>query len=206
MGTYQRRDRLYRQAKEEGLRSRASYKLEELDKKHHLLRPGAAVLDLGCAPGGWVQVAARRVGPNGTVVGVDLEATPAFSEAELGKKAAAPRLITGDVRDSQVLDALVSYAPTGYDLVLSDMSPKLSGVRDRDLAAAVELVSTALETARHTLKAGGSFVAKIFPGPESDEVFKEVQRTFKKAQRVNLKSSRSTSNEFYFVAHGFLGK
>jgi 23S rRNA (uridine2552-2'-O)-methyltransferase len=201
-GTYQRKDHLYDKAKAEGYRSRAAYKLLELDKKLHFLKSGSRVLDLGCFPGGWLQVAAQKVGDKGLVIGVDLKEVEAVSVKN--GRANPPHILCGDVFDKSIREQICALSGGVVDVVLSDMSPKLSGVRFSDAARSAELVDLALEVARELLAEGGTFVAKIFPGPESDESAKNIRKLFRRFSRENLDSSRKTSTEMYFVAQNFI--
>lgn len=202
-GKYKRKDHLYQRAKEEGYRSRAAYKLIELNQKARLLKKGAAVLDLGAAPGGWLQVAAKLVGARGRAVGVDLEPIAEFSPGELGADSAVPVLIQGDITSEAARELLRKSAGGEFDVVLSDMSPKLSGIRDRDIAQSVELVAIAHEVCRELLRPGGSLLAKVFPGNETEELIREIARSYAKVQRVHPESSRKTSRELYIVCRGF---
>lgn len=202
-GKYQKKDHLYHQAKDVGWRSRAAFKLIELDQKYKLLRKGSAVLDLGAAPGGWMQVAARKVGREGTVVGVDLELVPSFSLAELGKESAIPLFIQGDITAEATWNRIREIYSERFDLVVSDMSPKLSGIRDRDLAHSIALVERCHTVCQSQLRKGGSFVAKVFAGADTDELYEQLRPSFKKLFRVHPKASRKTSTELYFVGLGF---
>ncbi len=209
-GVYQRKDKLYKQAKAEGYRSRAAYKLLELNNKLKVLRPGMTVIDLGAAPGGWLQVAARLVGPKGTVIGIDLEPITEFGEGELGTKSCRPQLIVGDMLVPEVqqqLRAMLKQAcgVETADVVLSDMSPKLTGVRFGDVARCAELVEMVFQFAIDggILKPKGSIIAKIFPGPEADQIFMSRKKGFAKMTRENLDSSRNTSTEIYLVGRGY---
>lgn len=203
-GRYQHKDKLHSRAKEEGYRSRASYKLLELNEKFRFLAKGSHVVDLGAAPGGWLQVAVRKVGRGGRAVGIDLERVEPFSNSEMGSEGVQPLLIVGDIREDASRKLVRRALEGAADVVLSDMSPKLSGVRDRDIAASCELVQLAFEFAYGILQPGGWFIAKVFPGPESDELYKSAVPHFRRLQRVTLKSSRATSNELYFVAQQYL--
>ena len=195
---YIRKDQLYLRAKDEGYRSRAAYKLLELDKRHGLLRKGARVLDLGSFPGGWLQVAAGKVGKKGVVLGVDLkELDPVYGGAPV-------EIFCGDVM-SEEFSAFVASQLEGrlVNVVLSDMSPQLSGIRFRDAVRSAELVELAFGVCRNFLSPGGSFVAKIFPGPECEELARELRLSFDKFSRRVLESSRKSSNELYLVGQGF---
>lgn len=195
-GRYQRKDHLYRKAKAEGARSRAYYKLQELDRKYHLLHSGDFVVDLGAWPGGWLQYISKRVGNQGLAVGIDLAPIKEFSIPNI-------KVLQGDVRDDICLDAALKLSGRRFDVVLSDLSPKLSGVPEVDQAAATHLASAALAAARRTLRPGGAFTAKVFMSGEAQEFVQEVQAVFNKCSREALQSSRKTSVEFYVVGLGF---
>jgi 23S rRNA (uridine2552-2'-O)-methyltransferase len=191
---YERKDRLYRKAKAQGLRSRAAFKLEDLDRG--LLGPGVRVVDLGCWPGGWLQVAARRVGQAGRVVGVDTRAM-----APLGLPNV--RVVQGDAGDDEAIDEALRELGGPADVVLSDMSPSLSGVRDRDEARASDLVRRALAVAARLLRPGGSFVCKIFMNSEYGELRDSVAGRFQQVSTTRSDATRKGSAELYLVARGF---
>ena len=193
---YERKDHLYLKAKEEGYRSRAAYKLIELDKRFGLLKHGSRVVDLGAWPGGWLQVAAKKVGNSGLVVGIDLQKIE-----DLGKNNV--KLITGDARDEENIQAMQSLAGGKFDLVLSDMSPKLSGVREVDSAASVGCAELALFIAQQLVKTGGNLVIKLFKSNDSEMFVKSMRPMFNKVKRVELDATRSSSNEFYVLGLGF---
>lgn len=202
-GKYDRKDHLYQRAKDEGYRARSSYKLVEVNKRFKLLRTGSRVVDLGCAPGGWIQVARELAGPRGVVVGVDLERVePLADEA----RSAPVTLIRGDILDSAVRAELLHATGGPVDLLLSDMSPHLSGIRFRDVARAAELGETVFGLAAELLKKGGSIVVKVFPGSETDDLVKANKPRFLRLDRVKLDSTRKTSTEMYLVGLGFNGE
>jgi len=198
-GKYDRKDHLHQKAKSEGYRSRASYKLIELDSKHRLLKPGGKVLDLGAWPGGWLQVAAKKVGKSGLVVGVDLVEIEELSYSQVVT-------ITGDIRDDEVIAQVLKLSQGGFDFVMSDMSAKLTGIRDVDNLASVGLVEMALYMAQMTLLPGGNFVAKVFKSNEAEQFVKNSRALFNKVIRAELSSSRKTSNEYYVVGLGYKGE
>ena len=204
MPNYNRKDHLYHQAKEEGYRSRAAYKLLELDKKFHLLKKSAKIIDLGCAPGSWLQVASAKVGSSGVVIGIDRLPVQPFIKESFANKGCRPVILQGDILDPQIQAKVIETAGGHVDVVLSDMSPDLSGVYFRDASDSAELVQMAFNIASDVLKAGGAIVTKIFPGTEADEIFKAMQPHYAKLTRETLKSTRTTSKEIYFV--GFKGK
>lgn len=199
-GTYERKDALYEQAKQDGYRSRAAYKLLEIDKKFGLLKKGGTVVDLGCFPGGWLQIAAKKLGASGRVVGIDL--VPVAPVASRSNEAPVS-IIEGDAGSEENQRLILELAGGKVSLVLSDMSPQLTGIRFRDAARSAELVELAAAIASQLLEPGGAFVAKIFPGSESDAIFQTIRGSYQSFTRHVLKSSRKTSNEYYFVGRGF---
>jgi len=188
-----RRDPYYRAAQREGLRSRAAFKLAYLDDRFHLLRRGARVLDLGAAPGGWSVVALERVGPTGRVVAVD----PRPIEPAEGL-----RVVRGRVGDPTLRQRL---GPEPFDVVLSDMSPSISGAYATDHARSVELARAAYALALEVLGEGGAFAAKVFEGDMTDALVTEVRVRFAEVARTKPPASRAPSSEIYVVARGFLG-
>ena len=198
MSRYKRKDHLYKQAKESGYRSRAAYKLIELDKKHRILSRGMKVVDLGCFPGSWMQVALERVGKRGAVTGIDLRQVEPLTINEV-----SATILLGDIRDEAMQQSILDSLGGKADVVLSDMSPQLSGISFRDVAASVELVRTALEFCKVCLRNKGTFVAKLFPGEDTDMLLKEMPPLFDKVANVRLKSTRTSSNELYVVGKTF---
>lgn len=200
MARYQRKDHLHQKAKKEGLRSRAAYKLEEIQKQFRILERGHRVLDLGCWPGGWMEVAVRLVGGNGTVVGIDL--------AEVDPPLPQPNAtaLVGDLEaedtPARLLEA-IGGAPA--DVVLSDAAPKLTGVRETDRANEERLLEAIEALLPKVLAPGGTFVVKVLEGPEAQAIVKRVQDSFAKAKTVKLQSTRKGSTEKYLVARGFGG-
>ncbi len=189
-----RRDYYYRKAKQLDYRSRASFKLMQLDDRFNLFRPGMTVVDLGAAPGGWLQVAAERVGPKGIVVGVDLQPIEPL-EGVL--------TIKGDVRKQEVREELLTLTNGHVDVVLSDMSPNISGSYSMDHARSIELCEMALSFALATLSRNGKMVFKMFEGDMSRDLIAEVQKHFETVKRYSPEASRSSSSEIYVVAKGF---
>ena len=183
-------DHYFQRAKREGFAARSVYKLEELDGRYHLLSPGQHVLDLGCAPGSWLQYAARRVGPQGRVVGVDLQA------AERGLAAEATWL-QADVFELEPRDLPPGAAP--FDVILSDMAPRTSGVRSADAARSAQLVQRALELSESLLRPGGRLLVKVFQGAELPALREAFRRTFTRVSLAKPKASRSESVEIYLL-------
>jgi len=194
---YERQDKFYKQAKEEGFMSRAAYKLQELDKRFRLLRRGHKVLDLGAWPGGWLQVAGPVVGSSGVVVGIDLK------EITDLKVPARFKSLVGDVADESVLGQAVEFAGGPFDLVLSDMSPKITGIRLVDEAALSNCYDAALGAAYKCLRQGGCLVVKAFKGNESHQFSMKLREIFNIVKRCELDSTRKSSNEFYIVSLNF---
>ena len=197
--SYNPRDRYYKKAKQEGYRSRAAYKLLELQQRYRLLRPGDKVVDLGAAPGGWLQVATRILGQNGRIVGVDLQAMPAFPERNIA-------LLQGDVGSDEIRSKIKEFLAGPADAVISDMAPKLSGVRDADMARAVELNRLALAVGVQLLRPGGSLLVKSFMNNDLHQFTSELKRHFFDVQRTKPEATRQGSSEFYFFAKGFYAK
>ena len=152
---YNPQDRFFKKAKLEGYRSRAAYKLIELQQRFRLMRPGGAVVDLGAAPGGWLQVAAKAVGSQGKVIGVDLQSIQPFNQSNI-------ILVQGDITDPLVQAKIKELIGGPANTILSDLSPKLSGIRDADMARCFELNQTALQVAIALLRPGGSLLIKSF--------------------------------------------
>ena len=184
-------DPFVQQAKAEGWRSRAAFKLIEIDDRFHVLRRGAKVIDLGCAPGGWVQVALKRGAAR--VVGVDLLHVDPISGADL---------IEGDFTEPTMPDHLLTVLGGAPDLVLSDMAPNTSGHRETDHLRIVGLIELAAAFAAQTLKPGGSFVTKSFQGGAAGELLQRLKADFTEVKHFKPKSSRTESSEVYLVGSG----
>jgi 23S rRNA (uridine2552-2'-O)-methyltransferase len=195
MARYQHRDRFYRKANEVGLPSRAAFKLEELLARFKLVGEGGRVIDLGCAPGGWLVILARTVGVHGRVVGIDLATCP--------KVAANVIAMVGDVADPAVHLKAAQTLGSAADLVTSDLAPKLSGIAERDQAKSGELVKAALELASTLLKPGGAMILKVFMGPGFEDVRALLARNFARVEAVRTHASRPGSSELYLIARGF---
>jgi len=190
-------DQYVRQAQKMGLRSRSAFKLIELDDRYGLLKPGASVVDLGCAPGGWSQVARQRTGQSGSVIGLDVLPMEPI-EGVLA--------IQGDFTEEEPLrrlEDLLSGRPV--DLVLSDMAPNMSGMAVTDQARAMYLAELALEFVKSHLKPGGDFLVKIFHGQGFDDYVREVRSLFDKVIVRKPDASRPRSREVYLLARGYRG-
>ncbi len=185
-------DPYVRRAQREGRRSRAAFKLEELDRAERLIFPGAVVVDLGAAPGGWSQFAARKLAGRGQVYALDLLPMDAI---------AGVTILQGDFREPAVLDALLErIGGRRADLVLSDMAPNISGVDVVDQARAAELEALALEFAHRVLGPAGVLVMKVFQGAGFPELLKDARRRFETVRMRKPEASRQRSSETYLVA------
>lgn len=189
-------DEYLHRAQQEGFRSRAVYKLQEIDEKTKLFKHGMRVVDLGAAPGGWTQYVAGKIGDSGAVVASDiLEMEPIPDVA----------IVTGDFREDEVLEQiLAAMGDELADVVMSDMAPNMSGMA-ADQPRAMYLVELALDLARQTLKPGGTFLVKVFQGEGSEEYLKDVRNSFKTVQVKKPKASRPRSREVYILGLGFKG-
>ena len=181
-------------ARKDGYRSRASYKLLEMDQKFELFRPGAVVVDLGASPGGWMQIAAKECGPEGFVVGLDiLDLRPI----------AGTSFIKGDFTQEKVLNELTSLLQErAVDLVISDMAPNLSGKREIDQPAAIYLAELALEFARSALASGGTLLLKSFEGEGIGRLREVFRSNFGQFSNFKPEASRKDSREIYLIGRG----
>ncbi len=186
-----------RKSREDGYRSRASYKLIELDDKDQLFRPGQLVVDLGAAPGGWSQVAVERVGDNGVVVASDILRMDTIAGVDF---------VQGDFTEQSVFEELLAVlGDRKADVVISDMAPNMSGMAAVDIPKAMGLVELALDMAQNVLKPGGTFVAKVFQGEGFDQLLRDMRDSFSKVVSRKPDSSRARSREIYQVCKGFRG-
>nr|BBD50111.1 heat shock protein FtsJ/RrmJ [Haliea sp. ETY-M] len=190
-------DPYVQQAKRDGYRSRACYKLLELQERDRLLRRGMTVIDLGSAPGGWSQVAAELVGDEGRVIASDILPMDAI---------AGVSFIQGDFTEEAVFDAICAeVGDNGADIVLSDMAPNMSGMSAVDQPRAMYLVELALHLARELLAPGGTFVAKVFQGEGFEALLADARTAFAKVQTRKPAASRPRSREVYLLARGYQG-
>ena len=189
---YDPRDAFSRKAKQQNLRARSAFKIDEIQQRLKLVRSGDAVVDLGAAPGGFLQVLAQTVGPRGRIVGVDL-----VPIAPLG---GVVETIACDVMDPALGERIRSLlGRPSADVVASDMAPKTSGIRDADEARSLLLAGRALDLARTLLHPGGHFVAKVFMGGEFDAFFADVKRAFEESRVIRPEATRARSREVYVV-------
>ncbi len=182
-------------AQQDGYRTRASYKLIELDEKDQLIKPGMTIIDLGSAPGGWSQVVGRKLNGKGVVIASDILPMDPIADVEF---------IQGDFTEESVFNQLMAIVDgRPVDLVISDMAPNMSGVPSIDQPGSMYLVELALDMARQVLRPNGQFVAKVFQGDGFDEYVKDVRQSFTKVLIRKPKASRPRSREVYVVGKGF---
>lgn len=223
MSRYNRQDRFFKKAKQDSYAARSVYKLEEIDRRFHIFKKGARIVDLGCAPGSWLQYLADAVGPHGLVVGYDLapvtiSAGPqvvafqadvhALDAARIRRdvcealaRGAAGREETGDPGEA----GREGRGEVRIDALISDMAPKLSGIRDADQARSIGLVEQALGLAEATVAAGGAFVAKVFQGRDTDALLLRVKRSFAEVRVLKPEATREGSREVFIVARARRG-
>ena len=187
------KDEYYNRAKQEGYRSRSAYKLKQLDEEASLLRPGRSVVDLGAAPGGWLQVATEEVG-DGTVVGVDRNRIDAIEGVET---------IRGDITEPTIQDEIRDHVGA-VDVVLSDMAPNMTGEYSVDHARSVHLARTAFAVAEEILVGGGDFVVKVFDGPDVASLRADLEAEFDHVRAIHPEASRDASSEVYLVGKRYL--
>ncbi len=190
-------DPYVQRAKDEGYRSRASFKLIELDRKDRLFRPGMTVVDLGAAPGGWSQVAANKVGDNGLVISSDILPMDFL---------AGVTFVQGDFTEESIYaQILAAIDGRPVDLVISDMAPNMSGMNAVDQPRSIYLVELALDLARQVMRPDGVFLAKVFQGEGFDALLAEMRQSFTKVQSRKPDASRARSREIYQLCRGFKG-
>ncbi len=193
-----KRDYFYKKAKEEHYRSRASYKLFQAVNKYGIIKYGDVVIDLGAAPGGWMQVAKRIVGNKGFVLGVDLEPIEPFPQNYV-------QAIIGDMTEQETRQRIVELLPGKADTVISDASPNISGIWEVDHARQIDLAEQALQIAAQNLRPGGSLFVKVFQGDMLDDFVQQVKKCFDEVRVVKPQASRAKSSEIYLLGLGFKG-
>ncbi len=187
-----KRDYYYRLAKEERYRSRAAYKLIETEKKHDLIKSGDVVVDLGAAPGGWMQAARKVVGETGFVLGVDIKPIEPIEDANV-------RSVVGDITEPETVDLIREFLPRAADVVLSDVSPNVSGVWELDHARQIDLANKSLHIALSVLRLGGNFFVKVFQGNMLEDFVFDVRQSFVSVKLIKPKASRRKSAELYVL-------
>jgi len=192
------RDEYYNRSKQEGYRARSAYKLKQLDGAANLFSPGDSVVDLGAAPGGWLQVAAEAVGEAGTVVGVDRQRIRPLDAENV-------ETVRGDMTEEATVDRLREVVGEhGVDAVVSDMAPNMTGEYSVDHARSVHLARQALGVARDLLEPGGDLVVKVFDGPDLADLRSDMEESFEYVRSIRPDASRDSSSELYLVAKGYL--
>jgi 23S rRNA (uridine2552-2'-O)-methyltransferase len=190
------KDHYYQMAKKDKYRSRASYKLLQLDKRFKIIKTGDYVVDLGAAPGGWSQVALKAVGDKGFVLGVDIQRIKPFNQLNFIE-------IKGDFTKEDTIQDISELLPKKADVILSDASPKLSGIRDIDHFRSIDIAEKVLEIADNLLKKNGNLIIKVFQGEEFENLLKKIKKRFKMTKTTKPPSSKKGSVEMYVVAKGF---
>lgn len=189
---YNPKDRFFKKAKQEGFAARSVYKLQEIDQKFKVFRRGQTVLDLGASPGSWSQYASQKIGESGRLLGVDL--------SPVTVKLPNSVFIEADLRDLRLEDVFIEHGfHPPFDIVMSDMAPKTTGVKSADQARSLELCELALETARTFLKPGGTFVCKFFQSGEFGKLRSEIKREFERVDALKPESTRSISKEIFLI-------
>lgn len=193
-----RRDYFYRAAKEKGYRSRASFKLRQAVEKYHFIRKGDRVIDLGASPGGWMQIARQIVGNNGYVLGIDIEDILLFKWNNVDR-------LRVDILDGTIFEHIEEKTSSPVDVVISDVSPDITGAWDVDHARQVRLAERSLEIAERFLRKGGNFFVKVFHGPELNRLRQRIGASFERVRYVKPAASRRRSSEIYILAQGYKG-
>ncbi len=194
-----KKDHFHRLAKARGFRSRATFKLLQVAKRYAFLKRGDHVLDLGCAPGGWLQAAHQLVGTKGFILGVDMKTVAPLKFENVVA-------IEADITQEGVVDQIRATTPEMFEVVVSDLSPDVSGVWDIDQARQIELARCALRIARSVLKPSGSMLVKVFQGSDLKEFQLDMKSSFHVLRIVKPPASRPDSAEVYFLGLGFLGQ
>jgi 23S rRNA (uridine2552-2'-O)-methyltransferase len=190
-----KKEHFYKEAKRVGYRARSAFKLKQIHSKFKILNKGDTVIDLGAAPGGWSQVAKELVGENGTVIGIDLSPIKPISGITF---------LQGDMTKDTSLNEMINIVgKQKADVILSDLSPDISGNYSVDHARSIFLSEQALVTAEHLLKPGGNFVCKVFSGEDLKEFIKKVSIVFRTVKQFSPNASRKSSSEIYIVAKSF---
>lgn len=193
------RDQYYRLAKERGYRSRAAFKLLQAARSQHFIKLGDRVVDLGAAPGGWLQVSRQLVENRGYVLGLDLKPIKPFPWKNV-------ETLIGDVADESIVERIREKTGGKVDVILSDLSPNITGIWEMDHARQIYLAEKALNVAKSILKCRGNLFAKIFHGSEVEEFRREVEKYFSTVKFLKPKASRARSSEVYILARGYIAQ
>jgi 23S rRNA (uridine2552-2'-O)-methyltransferase len=194
-----RRDQYYRLAKEKGYRSRAAFKLSEIIRSYRIINRGDWVIELGAAPGGWTQVVAETIGNEGYVLGVDIQPVESLKQPQVG-------FMKLDITSDSAVKLLAERFPDKVDVVVSDVSPNVSGAWDLDHSRQIHLARRSLGIARSTLRSGGNFLVKAFQGGELKDFLSEVKSSFRSVRLIKPRATRASSSELYILGLGHLGE
>jgi 23S rRNA (uridine2552-2'-O)-methyltransferase len=185
-----KKDQFRRLARDQGYRSRSAFKLKQINESYRILNKGHCVVDIGCAPGGWLQVALSEVGHKGKVIGIDIKKIEPLNEAFV---------IEGNIEDEDIINSILKFSNSNVDVVLSDLSPNVSGNWDLDHARQIDLTRSALKLSDKILKKGGKVVLKVFQGDMLNELIVELKKEFKKVILTKPNASRQVSSEIYLI-------
>lgn len=194
---YKRKDYYYLKAKEEGFLSRAAYKLLEIVDSYRIIKKNDRVIDIGCSPGGWSQVATKIVGDGGLVIGVDLvepELTPQNNF----------KFVKGDINEESIQMNVLELLNGKADAIISDASPKLTGIREKDHSSSLEIIESVYNFSKNCLKPDGNMLIKVIEGPNIKGIFKKIQSNFTFTKIFRPDSTRRSSRENYIIAKGFI--
>jgi len=194
-----KREYYYKKAKEENYRSRATYKLVQANEKYGFIQRNDIVVDLGAAPGGWIQAARKMTGKNGFVLGVDLKPIDPFTQEYV-------RTIVADLTESGIVEEIRSFLPREADVVISDAAPNITGVWEVDHARQIDLATKSLEIAQCILRPSGNFFVKVFEGDLLNDFIQTVKNLFETVKIVKPQASRAKSSEMYLLALGLKSK
>ncbi len=193
---FNRQDGYYRQAKREGKRSRATYKIEELDQRFRIFKKGQKILELGAAPGGWMEYIAKRVGVSGSVLGLDLQTITDLPSPPC-------KTLVADILEPETGTRIDNLVTPPFDGAVSDLAPNLTGIKATDQANSIAILETALNLVKKRLVDGGFFICKVFQGNELKSFQLQLKNCFAKVTLAKPKASRKTSAEIYLVATGY---
>ena len=185
-----KKDQFRRLARDQGYRSRSAFKLKQINESYRILNKGHCVVDIGCAPGGWLQIALSEVGHKGKVIGIDIKKIEPLTEAFV---------IQGNIEDEDIINSILNISNSNVDVVLSDLSPNVSGNWDLDHARQIDLTRSALKLTDKILKKGGKVVLKVFQGDMLNELIVELKKEFKKVIITKPNASRQVSSEIYLI-------
>ena len=189
---YNPQDRFFKKAKQEGFAARSVYKLQEIDQKFKVFRTGQTVLDLGASPGSWSQYASQKIGAGGRLIGVDLSPVTVSMANSI--------FIEADLRDLSLVDVFKEHGfAQPFDIVMSDMAPKTTGIKSADQARSLELCELALDSAQKFLRPGGTFICKFFQSGEFGQLRNAIKREFERVEAIKPESTRSISKEIFLV-------